>query len=153
MECRGLGIGRMHGFWVGIFHGLGSDCGRLAHSGPVPCGRASPAPHLDPGPGDQGPQRQHIQKLRIDFASVRNRCCKKPLTRVRFLEARRQALVPKLEASRVQSAQLPLPSFSFQERRKILPFSAILSFQFYESACNFINLFKRYSFVNNIPLV
>ena len=61
--------------------------------------------------------------------------------------------MPKLEASRVQSAQLPLPSFSFQERRKILPFSAIVSFQFYESACNFINLFKRYSFVNNIPLV
>ena len=55
-----------------------------------------------------------------------SQCCKELLMCVKFLDAQRQALVLKLETC-VQSTQLPLNVFYFQERRKSLPFSAILS--------------------------
>lgn len=68
---------------------------------------------------------------------------------VKFLDAQRQALVLKLKTSCTQeSSQLLLDIFLFRNEGKFSHFWAILLCQFYKIACNFINIFKRYSFVN-----
>ena len=82
------------------------------------------------GPRPRGPGASEAARSeahdRFHIQSKIYMCCKKPVTHVKFLDAQRQALVLKLETC-VQSTQLPLNVFYFQERRKSLPFSAILS--------------------------
>ena len=78
-----------------------------------------------------------------------SQCCKELFTCVNFLDAQRQALVLKLKTSRTQeSSQLLLDIFFFRNEGKFSHFWAILLCQLYKIACNFINISKRWSFVN-----